>query len=69
MQAWSVKFNPKEISELAGFIKTLQSSNPPGAKAPQGDLFTEAIKVTSDSISKKKDFINTIKKDTLIKGK
>jgi cytochrome c oxidase cbb3-type subunit 3 len=43
MQSWAVKFNPKEMSEIASFVKTLQGSNPPGAKAPQGDLFEEAL--------------------------
>lgn len=42
MQSWAVKYNPKEISYLASFIKSLRGSNPPNGKAPQGDLFTEA---------------------------
>ena len=41
MQSWAVKFSPKEIGELASFVKTLKGTNPPGAKAPQGDLFSE----------------------------
>jgi len=48
MQSWAVKFSPKEISELASFVKTLKGSNPPGAKAPQGDIFKEGSS-TSDS--------------------
>ncbi len=47
MQSWAVKFNPKEISELASYVKTLHGTNPPNAKAPQGDLYTESA--TSDS--------------------
>lgn len=43
MQSWEKNFSPKEINDLAGFIKTLRGSNPPNAKAPQGDLFTEAV--------------------------
>jgi cytochrome c oxidase cbb3-type subunit III len=42
MQSWTIKFNPKEISELASFVATMVGTNPPGAKAPQGDLFTGA---------------------------
>lgn len=41
MQSWIIKFNPKEISQIASFIKTLNGTNPPGAKAPQGDLFVD----------------------------
>lgn len=41
MQSWAKNFSPKEISQLASYIKTLHGTNPPGAKAPQGDLFAE----------------------------
>lgn len=42
MQAWSSQFNPKQISYLASYIKTLRGTNPPNAKEAQGELFTEA---------------------------
>ncbi|MBS1741930.1 MAG: c-type cytochrome [Bacteroidetes bacterium] len=42
MQSWAKNYTPKEINDLAGFILTLKGTNPPNAKAPQGDLFTEA---------------------------
>ncbi|MEO7767642.1 MAG: cbb3-type cytochrome c oxidase N-terminal domain-containing protein [Ferruginibacter sp.] len=41
MQSWAIKFNPKEISELASFVKTLKGTNPPNGKAPQGDPYKE----------------------------
>lgn len=41
MQSWSVKFNPKEISQLASYVKSLRGTNPPNGKAPQGDLYVE----------------------------
>ncbi len=57
MQSWAVKFNPKEISELASFVKSIKGTNPPNGKIPQGDLYNEtagndssAIKATADSI-------------------
>jgi len=50
MQSWAVKFNPKEMSEIASFVKTLQGSNPPGAKAPQGDLFEESLPKDSSTM-------------------
>ncbi|MEO6550298.1 MAG: cbb3-type cytochrome c oxidase N-terminal domain-containing protein [Ferruginibacter sp.] len=43
MQSWAIKFNPKEISELASYIKSLKGTNPPNAKAPQGDLFKDDL--------------------------
>ena len=42
MQAWSSVYSPKEISFLASFIETLKGTNPPNAKAPQGDLYEDA---------------------------
>jgi cytochrome c oxidase cbb3-type subunit 3 len=56
MQSWAVKFNPKEMSEIASFVKTLQGTNPPGARAPQGDLFDIALPI---------DSLKTIQQDTL----
>lgn len=47
MQSWAKEFTPKQISNIASFIKTLHGTNPPNAKAAQGDLYTEAAK--SDS--------------------
>lgn len=41
MQAWNTKFNDKEISLLASYVRSLHGSNPPGAKAPQGDFYEE----------------------------
>jgi cytochrome c oxidase cbb3-type subunit 3 len=47
MQAWASKFNPKEMSQLASYIKTLHGTNPANGKAPQGDLFTDTIATDS----------------------
>ncbi len=42
MQAWSSVYTPKEISLLASYVKTLNGTNPPNSKAPQGDLYSDA---------------------------
>jgi cytochrome c oxidase cbb3-type subunit 3 len=60
MQSWAVKFNPKEISYLASYIKTLHGTNPPNAKAPQGDLFVE--NGTDSASAVKKDSAIIVKK-------
>jgi len=57
MQSWIIKFNPKEISQIASFIKTLKGSNPPGAKAPQGDLFVEGASPDSSATAVQLDSI------------
>jgi cytochrome c oxidase cbb3-type subunit 3 len=38
MKSWKDDFSPKQIAQLASFIKTLHGSNPPGAKEAQGEL-------------------------------
>jgi len=38
MKSWKDDFSPKQIAQLASFIKTLHGTNPPGAKEAQGEL-------------------------------
>ena len=49
MAAWANKFNPKELSFIASYIKTLKDTNPPGAKAPQGDIYVESAAGTTSA--------------------
>lgn len=42
MQSWASVYSPKEISYLAGYVKTMHGTNPPNAKAPQGDLYIDS---------------------------
>ena len=39
MQSWQTQLRPNEMQQVASFILSLQGSNPPNAKAPQGDLY------------------------------
>jgi cytochrome c oxidase cbb3-type subunit III len=41
MQSWAKEFTPKEMSYIASYIKTLKGTNPPNARAPQGDIYVE----------------------------
>jgi len=59
MQAWSNKFNPKEMSQLASYIKTLRGTHPPNAKLPQGDLYEETAAQPAAADSAK-----TVRKDS-----
>jgi cytochrome c oxidase cbb3-type subunit 3 len=52
MQAWEKTYSPSQIQNLASYIKSLAGTNPPNAKAPQGDLFQE---IKADSSAAKKD--------------
>ena len=47
MQSWANVYTPKQISYLASYIKTLHGTNPPNAKAPQGDLYMDSSDTTS----------------------
>jgi cytochrome c oxidase cbb3-type subunit 3 len=65
MQSWAIKFNPKEISELASYVKTLKGTNPPNPKAPQGDIYVEAgtaAPAATDTLKTKKADSTSVKK-------
>jgi cytochrome c oxidase cbb3-type subunit 3 len=57
MQAWEKSYSPAQIKNLSSYIKTLAGTNPPNAKAPQGDIFQEAA-----TLNEKKDSTVTDKK-------
>ena len=66
MRSWKEDFSPAQIAQLSSFIKSLKGSNPPGAKEPQGEKWTEeaaapaadsaarAVPVATDSAAVKK---------------
>ena len=37
MIAWEKSLNPIQIQQVASYVLTLQGTNPPGAKEPQGE--------------------------------
>ena len=41
MQSWEKQFSPKEISQIASYVKSLKGTKPAAPKAPQGDLYVE----------------------------
>jgi cytochrome c oxidase cbb3-type subunit 3 len=41
MKSWQDDFSPKQIAQLASFIKSLHGSNPPNPKEKQGDEYKE----------------------------
>ena len=41
MKSWKDDYSPVQIAQLASFIKSLRGTNPPNAKAPQGELYKE----------------------------
>ena len=56
MKAWKEDLSPMQIAQVASYIKTLAGTNPPNAKAAQGDLLTEAaMPAAADSTGIKAD--------------
>lgn len=41
MVSWKTQLTPAQIEEAASFVLSLQGTNPPNAKPPQGNLWTE----------------------------
>ena len=61
MKSWKDDLSPKQIQEVASFIKSLKGTHPAVPKAPQGDLYIESSQgskagdstnVTTDSSAK-----------------
>lgn len=42
MPAWGKAMSPKDVRDVTFYVMSLQGTNPPNAKAPQGELFTPA---------------------------
>jgi cytochrome c oxidase cbb3-type subunit 3 len=58
MPTWQNAYNNKQIAQLSSYVKSLHGTNPPNAKAPQGELFkddTSIPKPTADSTATKKE--------------
>jgi cytochrome c oxidase cbb3-type subunit III len=51
MQSWKDQYTPIQMAQLASYIKSLQGTNPPNAKAPQGDLYKETTDVPAGDSS------------------
>ncbi|MDP3558444.1 MAG: cbb3-type cytochrome c oxidase N-terminal domain-containing protein [Bacteroidota bacterium] len=67
MKSWKEDLSPIQIAQVTSFIKTLISTNPPNAKPPLGDLYTETTaNISTDSTSVLKDSLNIqVKVDSL----
>lgn len=48
MPAWGKAMTAQDVRDVAFFVMSLQGTNPPDPKAPQGDIFRQ-VKATADS--------------------
>src|SRR5690606_20381530 len=49
MPAWEKAMSQQDIRDVTFYIISLQGSNPPDAKAPQGEIVSHSILAPSDS--------------------
>jgi cytochrome c oxidase cbb3-type subunit 3 len=49
MPAWGKSMSPEDVRNVAFYVMSLQGTNPPQAKAPQGQLFKQTTVNQSDS--------------------
>jgi cytochrome c oxidase cbb3-type subunit III len=49
MPAWGKAMSPQDVRAVAFYILSLQGTNPPDAKAPQGEVFKQTTSVQSDT--------------------
>lgn len=48
MLSWKRQLRPAELLAMAAYVGTLQGSNPPNAKAPEGDVFVREAAAPTD---------------------
>jgi cytochrome c oxidase cbb3-type subunit 3 len=54
MQEWESKLSPKELAQVASYVKSLKGSNPPNPKAPDGPLYKEEATPAAPAIDSAK---------------
>ncbi len=63
MKAWKEDLSPNQIAQISSYIISMKGTNPPNAKAPQGDLYivkTDSLtSITADSSSLVVDSLKT----------
>ena len=50
MPTWEKQLSPKQIADVANYVKSLYGTNPPNAKAPQGDKVVDEPQKTAENI-------------------
>ena len=60
MKSWKDDFSPKQIQELASFVKSLKGTHPATPKSPQGDLYIESTPGSKVADSTKSDSLKVV---------
>ncbi|MBA3680368.1 MAG: c-type cytochrome [Bacteroidetes bacterium] len=64
MKSWKEDFSSIQIAQISSFIRTLNGTNPAGAKVAQGDLYKEEKSSVLDTLITNGDSLNILK-DTI----
>jgi cytochrome c oxidase cbb3-type subunit 3 len=62
MIAWQLVFSQKQMQQLASFVLSLQGTNPPGGKAPEGNLYIQPVAEGQDSAKQKTTLLSAGKR-------
>lgn len=57
MKAWQTDLKPLEIQSVANFILSLQGTNPPNPKAPEGEIWKDAAPSAVDTMAAPADTV------------
>ncbi|MBS1514590.1 MAG: c-type cytochrome [Bacteroidetes bacterium] len=50
MVSWQNQLNPKQLQAVSNYVLSLKGTNPPNAKQPEGDKYTDSTSVKTDSL-------------------
>lgn len=50
MPAWGKALSPQDVRDVTFFVMSLQGTNPPDAKGPQGELFEQKVTERADTL-------------------
>ena len=54
MISWELVFSQKQIQNIGSYVLSLQGTNPPGGKAPEGQKYVEPVAAAPDTLQQKK---------------
>ncbi len=60
MKSWKEDLSPMQIAQITSYIKSIQGTNPPNAKAPQGEVYVEAGAPVADSTAVVSDSLGVV---------
>lgn len=60
MKSWKEDLSPMQIAQISSYIKSIQGTNPPNAKAPQGEVYVEAGAPVNDSTAVTPDSLGVV---------